>query len=240
MNHQSEVNHKQYTKARNKAKSTVIKKRKERERDIAESAKSNCKNFWAYINSKRKAKSGISELHDNRDGITHIASTDQDKAEVLAKFFVSVFTIEDNSDSVTLGNKDCQHPSNAEKFKREEVNKLLNGLNTTKSPGPDQVHPIVLYKLADIIDVPLCYIFSSSFNSGIVPSEWKSGQISAIFKKGDRKSASNYRPVSLTSIICKIMEKLIKQRIVDHMNDNDLLSNRQFGIIGGRSTNYNY
>ena len=70
-----------------------------------------------------------------------------------------------------------------------------------------------------------------------MPSEWKIGQITALFKKGDKKLASNYRPVSLTSVICKTMEKLIRKRIVDHMNKNDLFSDRQFGFIGGRSTN---
>ncbi|CAG2232245.1 unnamed protein product [Mytilus edulis] len=90
--------YREYTKARNKAKSTVIRERKNREKDIAESAKTNCKNFWSYINSKRKSKSGISELHDKRDGKTFIASNDTDKAEILAEFFTSVFTKEDDED----------------------------------------------------------------------------------------------------------------------------------------------
>ena len=65
---------------------------------------------------------------------------------------------------------------------------------------------------------------------------WRVGQITALFKKGDKKLASNYRPVSLTSIICKIMEKLIKKKIVDHFNRHNFFSNIQFGFIGGRST----
>ena len=63
-----------------------------------------------------------------------------------------------------------------------EVNKLLKELNTTKSPGPDQVHPKVLYELTDIIDKPLCTIFNSSFKTG--PKWWRIGQITALFKKG--------------------------------------------------------
>jgi hypothetical protein len=69
-----------------------------------------------------------------------------------------------------------------------------------------------------------------------VPDSWKIRQITALFKKGDKKLASNYRPVSLTSIICKITEKLIRKKIVDHFNRHNLFSNRQFGFIGRRST----
>ena len=57
-----------------------------------------------------------------------------------------------------------------------------------------------------------------------------------MFKKVDKKQASNYRPVSLTSVVSKIFKKLIRSRIVDHMNSNNLLSDKQFGFIGGRST----
>jgi hypothetical protein len=117
-----------------------------------------------------------------------------------------------------------------------EVNKLLKELNTTKSPGPDQVHPKVLYELTDIIDKSLCTIFNSSFKTGTVPKGWRIGQITELFKRGSKNSASNYRPVSLTSIICKLMEKLIRKRIIQHMDKFDLFSIKQFGFMGGRST----
>lgn len=103
--------------------------------------------------------------------------------------------------------------SRNESFTVKEVNKLLKELNITKSPGPDQIHPKVLNELADTIDKPLSMIFNESFKSGKVPEGWKVGQITALFKKGSKNSASNYRPVSLTSIICKLMEKLIRKRI---------------------------
>ena len=94
--------YRKYTRARNKAKSTIKSERKQRENEIAESAKTNCKNFRSYINSKRKARSGISELHSKVDNKTHIANTDQEKAEVLAEFFTSVFTKETDDDKTLL------------------------------------------------------------------------------------------------------------------------------------------
>ena len=90
--------YREYCKARNKVKSVIAKDRKKRERNIAESAKSNCKNFWSYINSKRKTRSGVAELHTKSSGKVNVASTDEDKAEVLGEFFCSVFTIESNAE----------------------------------------------------------------------------------------------------------------------------------------------
>ena len=223
---QDSESYKEYTKARNKAKSIITRERKNREKQIAETAKSNSKHFWSYVNSKRKTKSGVSELHTERDGIKIIASDDGEKAEILADFFSSVFTIENDDDETLLENIQYDKHSNNDNFTLTEVNKLLKELNTTKSPGPDQVHPKVLYELTDIIDKPLCTIFNSSFKTGTVPEGWRIGQITALFKKGSKNSASNYRPVSLTSIIGKLMEKLIRKRIIQHMDKFDLFSTK--------------
>ena len=148
----------------------------------------------------------------------------------------SVFTNENVDEIPTLVNVEYSQHSSDELFYTEDIRKLLLSLNTTKSPGPDRVHPKLLFELANIVDRPLCMIFNSSFVTGVVPDGWRIAIITALFKKGDKKSASNYRPVSLTSILCKLMEKLIRKRIVEHMDKLGLFSNRQFGFMGGRST----
>ena len=68
------------------------------------------------------------------------------------------------------------------------------------------------------------------------PTQRKSANVSPIYKKGSKNKAENYRPISLTSIICKIMESFIKERLVAHLTSNNLLSSKQFGSISGRST----
>ena len=70
----------------------------------------------------------------------------------------------------------------------------------------------------------------------MIPKEWKKATISAIFKKGNRSMAGNYRPVSLTSVVCKLLEKIIRQHIIKNMKVNKLFSNKQFGSISGGST----
>ena len=145
-------------KARTKVKRLTRRDRKEREKQVAESAKTNSKNFWKFLNSKRKTKTGVSELHDKSESGTFIASSDGDKAEILAIFFSSVFTDEDVNNLPKMEKRNSDIATD-EPFSQEEIKKLLLGLNTTKSPGPDKAHPKVLYELANVIDKPLFIIF---------------------------------------------------------------------------------
>lgn len=113
---------------------------------------------------------------------------------------------------------------------------LIDALNPSKSIGPDGMHPKILIELRDHLAEPLAFIFNASLQRGTVPQDWKRANVSPIFKKGSRNLPENYRPISLTSIICKMMETLIRDRILGHMKDRNLLSNKQHGFITGRST----
>ena len=83
---------------------------------------------------------------------------------------------------------------------------------------------------------PLKIIFEHSFNFGEIPLDWSLAFITAIFKKGNKSDPGNYRPVSLTSIICKLMETIIREDVMKHMKANKLFSQKQFGFLSGRST----
>ena len=97
------------------------------------------------------------------------------------------------------------------------------------------MHPKILRELSALTAEPLCAIYSQSMETGILPKDWKMGHISPIFKKGSKKLAKNYRPVSLTSVVCKIMESLIRDHIMDHLVSNELLTSCQHGFMKGRS-----
>jgi len=116
-----------------------------------------------------------------------------------------------------------------------EVRKMLDDLKTNKSPGPDGMHPSLLKKLARPLTRPLTLLFNMTFESQAVPSDWKTARICAIHKKGDTRLASNYRPVSLTSIVSKLCEKIVRKHIMDHLTANELLAPTQYGFIPGRN-----
>ena len=89
------------------------------------------------------------------------------------------------------------------------VKKLLEGLKTTTSPGPDGFRPRILKEASSQVAKPLTILFQKSLNTGILPKEWKLGTVVPIFKKGKRQDPGNYRTVSLTAVPCKLIETLI-------------------------------
>ena len=91
--------------------------------------------------------------------------------------------------------------------------------------------------MKNFIAKPLSMLFSISMASGVLPSIWKKAIIIPIFKKGDKSNSANYRPISLTSIICKIMESIIKDNILSYLNRNDLIYSKQYGFMPKQSTN---
>lgn len=118
----------------------------------------------------------------------------------------------------------------------EEVEKLLNKKNPGKSPGPGQIHPRVLKECAKQLAMPLTIAFKKYMEEGNVPTDWKEAKVTPIYKKAGKKSASKYRPVSLTSVACKAMERLIRDRIMKHMDTNQLVVDNQYGFRSKRST----
>ena len=99
-------------------------------------------------------------------------------------------------------------------------------LNISNLPGPDSMHSHILKECADSLTVPITELFSSSFNEMHVPVDSKSANISAIFKKGDKTIVSNHLPVSLTNVICKVSESVIKDIyicLISYLLDNDFI-----------------
>ena len=115
------------------------------------------------------------------------------------------------------------------------VLKKLQDLNPGKTPGPDGWHPVLLKNLADLISLPLSILFQKSLNEGLLPPDWLKAIITAIHKKGKKDLPENYRPVSITSIVCKLMESIVRDKVVEHMEKNDLFSEKQHGFVPRRN-----
>ena len=222
-----------YKKARNQARWETRKAVKNYEKEIAANMKNNPKLFWKYVNSKLKTRQPLSDL-TKPDG--KLTTTDEEKAEVLNNFFSSVFTKEDTQNIPEPEMKNNISRLNDIHITETDLTKYIQRLKPNKSPGPDGIHPRILKELATAIAKPLCMLFQTSLNEGSLPGDWRIGNISPIHKKGPKTDAGNYRPVCLTSIICKIMESFIRDKVLRHMRENDLLSEHQHGFLPGRST----
>ena len=208
--------------------------RKRLEKRICNDSKENPKRFWKHVRGSLKTKSGVSPLLRSPTDKTSLRFTDEDKANILQDQFCSVFTDEPPGN---LPEFHSRTDSIVEvELSIEMIRKEITSLNPNKSLGPDEIHPIMLKELVDHIDVPLYNVMQKSLAEGILPEDWKVAHVTPIYKKGPKNIAENYRPVSLTSIACRIMEKLIKNQIMTHLTRANLLSKKQHGFMSKRST----
>ena len=157
-------------------------------------------------------------------------------AGLLNSFFCSVFTKENTSampeaEKLYFG----PEPITTVEIKVEKVKLKLSNLKPCSAPGPDSMWPRVLQKLADVLAKPLAMIYTKLLGQGTVPPIWKKANVCPIFKKGSKTDTGNYRPVSLTCVVCKVMESVLKDAIVEHLTTNRLIRDSQHGFMAGRS-----
>ena len=202
------------------------------EKDLAYNIKKEPKAFWRYVNSKMKSRQTINDLVDPSGTLIH---GNEEKANLLNDYFSSVFTREDTSNVPTPKTHPAGQEVTTMVITQEKVQKKLAKLKTSKTPGPDGLHPRVLQETSNSLSKPLSIIFNKSISEGELPDSWKIANVHAIHKKGDKSQPSNYRPISLTSIVGKTLESLVRDEIVNHMSSAGLFCDAQHGFVPGRS-----
>ena len=194
------------------------------------------KKFWSFIKHQRTSKTGVSPLKVNGK----LFAEPKEKAEILNSQFQAVFsegkeyTQEEFKEKCPMEETTCNPLTNIS-ISEEGVRKLLSDLNPYKASGPDQIAPRVLKEIATEVAPVLTKIYQASLTTGTVPADWKKANIAPVFKKGEHYNPANYRPVSLTSIPCKILEHIIVKKIMDHLENNAILCPQQHGFRKKRS-----
>lgn len=233
MAHRTNFNRLNYIQKRNCANHKVKEAKRLYEYNIVSDLKSNPKRFFNYIRNNKNSKVIISKLLKHDGSYT---TNDSDSAKVLNDHFKSVFNHEHTFDD----NMEENYPHNHSKlenfyFTPNDVYQLLISLDVSKGTGPDNTHNIVIKNCAQSLCFPLYCIFRLSLDSGCLPDLWKCSNIIPIYKKGSHYMAENYRPISLTSVICKIMERLLRKPLLDHLYGYNLINSNQHGFVKNRS-----
>ena len=221
-----------YTQCRNQLRALTRRLRRDLEEKLARNVKSNPKAFWRYSNTRLRTKAKLDDLVDD-SGRT--VSDDTGKAKLLNAFFSSIFTDEDTAEIPEPTTQFTGIPIETMNITTEAVNNKLSSLKTDSTPGPDGLHPKLLQLASQNLAGPLASLFRASLDQGILPETWKTAMVVPVHKKGSKQTPGNYRPISLTSIPCKIMESLIRDELMEFLSLTGQLSRHQHGFRPRRS-----
>ena len=231
--HQSRENYKRYARIRNETLILLRKTRQRYENELMKLSKKTPKKLAKYIRKQSKTKDRVSPLV-RQDG--SVTKTDGEIAQELQAFFCSVFVQEGDEELPEFADRVQEANVLYEiKVTEEHVQEELQSLNEEKAPGPDDMSPYLLKKCAKQLAYPLMLIFVKSLEEGQLPEQWKRASVVPIFKAGSKKSPNNYRPVSLTSQVCKVLERIIKKHVTKHLLDNNLITDEQHGFVPRKS-----
>jgi len=125
-------------------------------------------------------------------------------------------------------------------FSDEDILERLFKLNIYKSPGPDSLHPRIMYEVRHVIATPLRIIFEASYHLGVIPSNWKIAETVPIYKKKSRAELNNYSAVSVTSVTCKLMESIIRDHLLNYFLRNRFLVTDSMVSLKADLPHYNY
>ena len=202
------------------------------EKSLTNNLKDNCKGLYSYLRNKRNLKTSIPSLEKHDGSRTRSAA---ENAEVLADAFSSVFVLEPECLPDGMYTVHTNEVLTEIIISTEDVRSELKTLNCFKSLGPDGIHPKVLKALADDVTFveSLINLFRICADTGYIPKIRKSANITALFKNGSKTDPLNYRPVSLTCIVSKIYEKIIKSSIIQFIDSK--VNKHQHGFVKGKS-----
>ena len=214
-----------------KIRSEIKQKIQSKKRDFIasdpfESESSVNKKFWSYIKSNTKCSRIPESVHYKG----RYRSNTSDQCTIFNSYFCDQFSEPSTYDiSVNYSNDENSNY----RITPVQVHKLLKKVIPDKAAGPDGIKGHILKNCASSLALPLSILFNKSYHTGQLPKDWKAANVVPIHKKGSKDDVENYRPVSLTSLIMKIFEKCIRDRIFEICSDK--ISPHQHGFLPNRS-----
>ena len=207
----------------------------EEEKAIKVIKKSN-KFYYSYAKKKSKTKITIGPFMDNNNKVINDPHTMGDMLKTRNKSVQSKPKSEKIVlDPISFFKTDNDFTLNDINFNQNDVKKAMLEVSVTAAPGRDYFPALLLNKCADTLSTPIYIIWRKSLDLGKIPSLTKDALVSPIHKGDSRALPKYYRPISLTSHIINVSECIIRKQLVDHLEDNNIMSPNQHGFRSGRS-----
>ena len=214
-----------------------IKRNQERyinEKRVIHNMKENPKVLFDYIKKKKDNDKKIGPL---KVGEEYIYDT-KEICKILVEQYNSQYSRSKNSDKIS--NEEINNTKEGDlidiDFCEEDIVDAISKLKKNSAAGPDGIPSVFLINTKEYIKKPLKLILRKSLDEGVVPDVFKLAYVAPVYKGGSRLNPANFRPVSLTSHVMKVFERVLKVKLVKHLETNDLLRHNQHGFVAGRST----
>ena len=204
------------------------------ENDVINS--NNIGSFYNFINKRLTRKSGIGAL-SIADG--EFCTDELGRANILNDYFSSVCTVDNGLTPVIDSLVDSHTRLDHIEFNPDNVMRAIKKLKANSASGVDGLPPLIYKNLAPYLAEPLALIFESFLSVGCIPDEWRHAIVTPVYKGGISSAVTNYRPISLTCVACKIMERVIVCQMLHYLRKHCLLSSEQYGFLTKRSTTLN-
>jgi len=205
----------------------------EKSQELAIIKRNNIGSFYRFINRKLSCKTGVSPLKSTSGGII---TDDTGKATALNEYFCNVFTADDQNIPEFTRRVGDDISMSSVTFSSYSVFKTLTKCKTSRSLDPDGFSISFVKKLKSTLAYPLAVLFTHIFECGVIPDAWRVAHVTPVHKKGVSSSVENYRPISLTSVICKLFERIVKEQMLDYLRKYNLITRHQHGFLSQHST----
>lgn len=221
------------TQLETKITESIQRETAQKELDMISKIKTNPKILYSYAKRNSKTKCKIGPLLDK---VGKLQSNAVKMADLLQDQYLKAFSDPSEETDINITPNDENKPQLTDlDFSEEDIVNAIKLIPVNSAAGPDKFPAIILKECKEQISKPLYLIWRLSLNTGQIPSVYLQQTIVPIFKKGSKSSPENYRPVSLTSHIIKVFERVLRTKVVEFIESNNILSPNQHGFRSGKS-----
>lgn len=237
-----------YKHLRNTCTNLIRRAKSDYYRNLLTEHKTNPQSFWKTIKKIFPGKNTSTSNSDSTPFISggHIKDENASKSNIFCKYFTTIATHLKKlafplKESVWTPPKRNSNSTTSTVFTFGYVTTLfvereLKNMKRTKATGIDDIPTTLLKDCRSKIAKHIAYIINLSLQTASVPSDWKTAVVTPIHKSGSLTDANNYRPISVLPVVSKILEKAVQQQLTNYLEENNLLSTKQFGYRKNRST----